>query len=156
MKAFAISIAAAMLAACSPAPSAETAAGEEASAETAQAAAPAGAEDAIVAWYRAQHGADLIEPVSIFYGDYSGDGAADALAFAYFAMGGSSAGLSVALFRNQGGQMTFARTVDDVYGMEPRNVQFAPGRITLTTSVSQEGDPRCCPTGSQDWTIATE
>jgi hypothetical protein len=156
MRAFAISLAAAILAACSPAPSAETAPGGEASAETAPAAAPAGAEDSIVAWYRSQHGVNLIEPVNIFYGDFSGDGAADALAFGYYNMGGSSAGIAVALFRNESGQMTFARTVDDVYGMEPRDVQFAPGRITLTTTMPQAGDPHCCPTGSEDWTIAAE
>lgn len=155
MKAIVLSIAMAALAACSPAPSAETASGE-AAAETAVATAPEGAEDAIIAWYRAQHGVSLIEPVNIFYGDYSGDGAADALAFGYFDMGGSGAGLSVALFRNDGGRMTFARRVDDVYGMEPRNVAFAPGRITLTTTMPRPGDPHCCPTGQQDWTIAAE
>lgn len=138
-------------AACSPA--GESPASGEAAAQTA--AAPADAEETITAWYRGQHGVSLIEPVQIFYGDFSDDGAADALAFGYFDMGGSGAGLSIALFRNQSGRMTFARTVDDVFGMEPRNVAFAPGRITLTTTMPRPGDPHCCPTGEQDWTVST-
>jgi hypothetical protein len=116
---------------------------------------PAGAEDTITAWARGLHGVNLIEPVAIFYGDYSGDGAADALAWAHYLMGGSGAGLTVGLFRNEGGRMVFVRTVDDVYGSEPRDVRFAVGRITLTTTMPNPGDPHCCPTGSQAWTIDT-
>jgi hypothetical protein len=139
------------LTACAP-PSGSATDGE-AAAPTA--AAPADAEEAIVAWYRGRHGAALIEPIEIFYGDHSGDGAADALGLGYFEMGGSGAGLTVALFRNEAGQMRFVRIVDDVFGMEPRDVAFAPGRITLTTTMPRPGDPHCCPTGSQDWTIET-
>jgi hypothetical protein len=150
------------LLACSPptAPGADKAGAPEASAPADAAAAavsstepPAGAEDAIKAWARAQHGTSLIEPVDIFYGDFTGDGAADALAFASFEMGGSGAGLSVALFRNEGGRMAFMRTDDTVFGSEPRNVRFATGRITLTTTMPKPGDPHCCPTGEQDWAI---
>lgn len=139
------------LAAC--APPTGTAANGEAAAQTAP---PPGAEEAIVAWYRGRHGRALIEPLEVFYGDYSGDGAADALAFGYFEMGGSGAGLTVALFRNESGQVRFARTVDDVFGMEPRDVAFAPGRITLTTTMPRPGDPHCCPTGEESWTIETD
>lgn len=145
---FALSLA---LAACSP--PART--GVEAGPASASAQTPAGADETIAAWYRARHGSNLIEPVETFYGDFSGDGAADALAFGYFDMGGSGAGLTIALFRNQNGTMTLVRTIDDVFGMEPRNVAIAPGRITLTTTMPQPGDPHCCPTGSQDWTIET-
>lgn len=156
IKALVLSLGFAALLACSPAPSAETAAGPgEAVAQPAADAAPAGAGETITAWYRQQHGVALIEPVQIFYGDFSGDGAADALAFGYFDMGGSGAGLSVALFRNQSGQMSLVRTVDDVFGMEPRDVAFSPGQITLTTTMPRPGDPHCCPTGEQTWTIDT-
>lgn len=137
---------------CSPATQADGAG--EAAAQTAS-TAPAGAEDTITTWYRAQFGVELIEPVDIFYGDFSGDGAFDALAFGYFQMGGSSAGLSVTLFSNQAGRMTFVRIVDEVFGMEPRDVAFSTGQITLTTTVPRAGDPHCCPTGSQQWTIST-
>lgn len=116
---------------------------------------PPGGEEAINAWFRERHGADLFDPVSIEWGDFTGDGAADALGWGYFAMGGNSAGTTIALFRNDDGAMTFVRTADDIYGQEPRDIVIAPGRITLTTSVLRDGDARCCPTGSQDWTIDT-
>lgn len=154
IRSIAIGLAFSVLAACSPPASNTAAAPGEAAAQT-SAGAPAGADDAIAAWYRQQHGVNLIEPVNTFYGDFSGDGAADALAFGYFDMGGSGAGLTIALFRNESGNMSLVRTVDDVFGMDPRNVQFSQGRITLTTTMPRPGDPHCCPTGSQDWTIET-
>ncbi|MDX2236589.1 MAG: hypothetical protein NW203_03405 [Hyphomonadaceae bacterium] len=119
----------------------------------AQQAAPAGAQAAIGAWARARHGDLVFDPIEIFYGDFTGDGAADAMAWIYFSSGGNSASLDVALFRNVGGRMTYLRSEDAVYGETPRNVRFAPGRITLTTTMPRPGDPRCCPTGSQSWTI---
>jgi hypothetical protein len=134
------------------------------SAERSAAIQPPGADAAITAWARARArthastlpGTTLIEPVDILYGDFTGDGQADALAFAYFDVGGSAAHLIVTLFRHEDGRMTFMRTVDDVYGLEPRNARFSKGRIVLTTTVPNPGDPHCCPTGSQDWTIRTE
>lgn len=115
---------------------------------------PSGAEAAITAWARGRHGDLVFDPIDIFYGDFSGDGAADAMAWIYYSSGGNSASLDVALFRNVGGRMTYVRSEDAVYGETPRNVRFAPGRITLTTTMPRPGDPRCCPTGSQNWTIA--
>lgn len=144
------------LAACSP-PAAQAPEGsaDPTAAQTSD-AAPAGGEEAINAWFRERHGADLFDPVSIEWGDFDGDGAADALGWGYYAMGGTSAGTTIALFRNDNGIMTFVRTADDVYGQEPRDIVIAPGQITLTTSVPRDGDPHCCPTGSQDWTIETD
>lgn len=160
----------AVLWACSPPqsyenPSAEGAPAEtaalsegDASAQTPSAAnvrAPANAEAAIIAWARAQAGSSIIEPVTIFYGDFTGDSAPDALAWVDYDSGGSSANHLVALFRNTDGRMTHLRNDETVYGSEPRNVAFATGRITLTTTMPRPGDPHCCPTGSEDWTINT-
>ncbi|MGE0829763.1 MAG: hypothetical protein AB7O04_10475 [Hyphomonadaceae bacterium] len=139
---------------CSPAAQTGADAGPaQAQAGEAQAAegGPAGGEAIITAWARQHEG--LIEPVDMFFGDFTGDGAADAIAFAYVATGGSSANLVIGLFRNEGGRLAFWRTDETVYGMEPRDVAFAPGRITLTTTMPRPGDPHCCPTGSQTWTI---
>ncbi|MBL8550777.1 MAG: hypothetical protein JNJ73_12405 [Hyphomonadaceae bacterium] len=147
-------LAAAMLAvlgACGQQPGA----GGKAGAAAGAAAPPANAEAAITAWARGLHGTSLIEPVAIFYGDFSGDGAVDALAWADYETGGSSANHTVALFRNEGGAMTFLRTDETVYGSEPREVGFTPGFIRLTTTMPKEGDPHCCPTGSQEWMIET-
>ncbi|MBC7770282.1 MAG: hypothetical protein H7124_15990 [Phycisphaerales bacterium] len=148
-----------VLAACSP----PTAGSDGASAGPAEAAAqtpggaPAGAEAAIMSWARSQFGeTNVFEPVDIFYGDFTGDGAPDALAWVLYSGGGNSALLDVALFRNQGGRMTYYRSAADVYGGEPRDVVFANGRITLTSTMPRPGDARCCPTGSENWTIETD
>lgn len=116
---------------------------------------PSGAVAQITAWARSQRGDYLIEPISMFFGDFTGDGAADGLAFIYSETGGSAVDLTVALFRNQSGRMAHWRNDPTVRGMEPRNVTFAPGEIRVTTTMPQPGDPRCCPTGRQTWTIRT-
>ncbi|MGH6951401.1 MAG: hypothetical protein ACREH4_11035 [Vitreimonas sp.] len=153
-----LAAAALALAACSPpqaaqapeAPAAETPA---MAAQPAAAEAPAGASDAITAWYRQRLGATLIEPVEVFYGDFSGDGAADAVAWAYHSTEGNMTEHVLALFRNEGGQMTFVRTEDSVQGSEPTNVAVSAGRVTLTTKTHTPSDPGCCPTGASDWVI---
>lgn len=117
--------------------------------------APAGADAAINAWARKQFGDSVFEPIHIFYGDFSGDGAPDALAMVLYAGGGNSANVAWPLFRNDGGQMALVRIHEGVYGDEPRNVVFTRGRITLTTRMPRPDDPRCCPSGSQNWTINT-
>ena len=62
------------------------------------AGAPTGAEDAILTWARTQFGpSNVFEPVEIFYGDFTGDGAPDALAWVMYSGGGNSALLDVAL-----------------------------------------------------------
>jgi hypothetical protein len=156
-----IALAAALaLCACSPPQPAQTTQAPEpgpatAPAQPAAAEAPAGASEAITAWYRQRLGAALIEPVEVFYGDFSGDGAVDAVAWGYPNTDGNMTDHVLALFSNDGGQMVFVRTDEAVQGSEPRDVVFAPGRITLATKVPLPSDPGCCPTGSQDWTIET-
>lgn len=155
-----VAAALAALGACTPPPASQSprpSAGEPVAAAATQpaaaAAAPAGASEAITAWYRERLGATLIEPVEVFYGDFSGDGAADALAWGYHSTEGNMTGHVLALFRNEGGRMVFVRTQDAVDGSEPRDVVFAPGRITLATKTHLPSDPGCCPTGSSDWVI---
>ncbi len=113
-------------------------------------------DNTILTWARQQYGSSLYEPVQTFYGDFTGDGAADALAWVMFTGGGNSDMLNVALFRNESGVMVYFRSTDDVFGIDPRNVLFTPGRITLTSTMPRPGDPRCCPTGSQNWVIDTK
>jgi len=158
MKRFAMALSLLALAACSP-PSATSdavsAGPAEAAAQT-PAAAATGADEAILAWARGQYGANnVFEPVETFYGDFTGDGAPDALAWVMYSAGGNSAMLDVALFRNQGGRMVYYRSDPNVYGSEPRNVAFANGSITVTSTMPRPGDARCCPTGEQSWTIGT-
>lgn len=108
----------------------------------------------ILVWARDRHG----EPVHVqtFYGDFTGDGLDDALAWVLYPSGGNSEFLDVALFRNEGGLMAYFRSIDNVFGGNPRDVVFDQGRITLTTTMPKQGDPRCCPTGSRNWVINTK
>jgi hypothetical protein len=110
----------------------------------------------ILAWAHEQCGEYVFYPVQTFYGDFTGDGLDDALAWILYPSGGNSDLLDVALFRNERDQMTYYRSVDNVFGGDPRNVVFEQGRITLTTTMSNPGEPRCCPTGSQNWVIDTK
>ena len=41
----------------------------------------------------------------------------------------------------------------EIFGHEPRNVQFLADRWIITTTMPKPSDPRCCPTGTTDWTI---
>jgi len=114
------------------------------------------ADDAILAWARERHGEHVYQPIQIFYGDFTGDGLVDALAWVLYPSGGNSDFLDVALFRNEDGLMAYYRSVDDVFGSNPRDVVFDQGRITLTTTMPKPDDPRCCPTGLRDWVIDTK
>jgi hypothetical protein len=117
---------------------------------------PAGDRDAAIgAWARARYGDTLRGEPQIFYGDFTGDGAPDALAWMTYNDGGLHNFGEGVLFRARGGRMVFWRVDETALGEAPRDVTFAPGRITLTTTVLQDGDARCCPTGEQDWTIET-
>ena len=112
--------------------------------------------ETITAWARERHGDRFIEPVSVGFGDFTGDGAKDAIAFVLYHNDGNSASLDVALFKNAGGTLTFHKIVQGVFGDEPRDFVFSPGSITLTTTMPKPGDARCCPTGSRQWTVKTD
>lgn len=142
------------LAACSP-PAGQTEGSAEPTVAQSPDEPPAGGEDAIRAWVQQNAGGELIGDPEFFYGDFNGDGAADALVHYLTPLGMNNFNVNWALFRNEAGTMTFLRRDESVFGTEPRDVVFADGSITLTTTMPNEGDPRCCPTGSQNWTIAT-
>lgn len=110
--------------------------------------------ETISVWARDRKGESV--NVQTFYGDFTGDGRDDALAWVLYPSGGNSEFLDVALFRSEGGHMVYYRSIDNVFGGNPRDVVFDQGRITLTTTMPKQGDPRCCPTGSRDWVIDTK
>lgn len=109
----------------------------------------------ILAWAHEQHGHNVYQPIQIFYGDFTGDGMDDALAWILYPSGGNSDFLDVALFRYENGQLSYYRSVDNVFGGNPRNVVITPGQITLTTTMHKPDEPRCCPTGERQWVIDT-
>ena len=93
--------------------------------------------------------------VRIFYGDLSGQGTRDALAFLTYSTGGNSESLTTWIWRDTGLDYALekAPSLDEVFGIEPRDVRFSPGRIEVTTTVPNPGDPRCCPTGQKTFVI---
>lgn len=109
----------------------------------------------INAWVRAHYGDSLRGEPEIFYGDFTGDGARDALVWVMYNDGGLHNFGEASLFRSTAAHMTFWRTDGDASGEDPRAIRIQPGRITLTTTVLQDGDARCCPTGHRRWTIRT-
>jgi len=99
----------------------------------------------------------LQEPdqVNVFYGDLTGQGTKDAISFIYSPIEGANGmALSVWVWRDRNGAYELARdATNDIFGQDPRRVQFAPGRISVTTTVLKPGEPRCCPTGTKTFTI---
>ena len=88
----------------------------------------------------------------IFYGDYNGNGAQDALAFVYAYSGGNSVAQEVWLLSSDSGFWARVTQVE-VYGQSPRDVRFSPGQILVTTDMPGPNDPRCCPSEETTWTL---
>ncbi|AUH64938.1 hypothetical protein CX676_12780 [Paracoccus zhejiangensis] len=93
--------------------------------------------------------------VHIFYGDLTGRGTSDAVSFVYYDAGGSAERLATWIWLDADGEYELARTVpnEEVFGYEPRGVSFAPGRVTVTTTVPQANDAHCCPTGERTFVL---
>lgn len=47
-------------------------------------------------------------------------------------------------------------SVAEVFGIDPRDVRFSAGRIEVTMTVPNAGDPRCCPTGKRRFTLSLD
>jgi hypothetical protein len=107
---------------------------------------------AAVQEYAGTLGGDVLQ-ATVFEGDFSGDGADDAIAFIYYAGGGNAAFLDISLFESSGGKLLHKRVVENVFGDDPRGVTIAPGRVEVTMTVLKPGDPRCCPSGTEHYTI---
>lgn len=94
----------------------------------------------------------------VFYGDLSGRGTNDAVALLYHPTGGNSDEITQWLFRDTGSgyRRSTARRLGEVFGIDPRNVKLSPGRIEITMTVMNPGDPRCCPTGEKTYIVALD
>lgn len=88
----------------------------------------------------------------IFYGDYNGNGAQDALAFVYAYSGGNSVAQEVWLLSSDNGFWARVTQVE-IYGQSPRDVRFGQGQVLVTTTTLGPNDPRCCPTDETTWTL---
>lgn len=101
---------------------------------------------------------DFGDPVMahVFYGDLTGAGSNDAIAFLYHPSGGNSYVLTTWIWRDteNGYVLAQAPSIEEVFGFDPRDVRFSAGRIEVTTTVPKPGDPRCCPSGEQTFALS--
>ena len=67
-----------------------------------------------------------------------------------------STSIEIGIFRKSGSGFALAGRVEGIFGHDPREVAYHPDRIEFTTTTLNEGDPRCCPTGSSRWAIDRE
>lgn len=137
-------------------------------------AAPASAQSAaesscpatapIDAWARRNNYVNMADGGDIVCGDFTGDGAPDAIVFLTSAeewTGNSLPPYGVFLFRNVGGRLQHLRTLstpDDmkIFGVGYEDTRIERGRITLVHQTLEPEDSRCCPTGVTAFTINTE
>ncbi|WP_234188400.1 hypothetical protein [Shinella sp. NM-101] len=96
--------------------------------------------------------------INLVFGDLTGTGTADAIAFVSHTSGGSSEMLTTWILRQTGGTYAIGREVsnEELFGFDPRNLQFSPGCLSVTMTVPQANDPHCCPTGTRTFTIEVE
>lgn len=94
----------------------------------------------------------------VFYGDLTGTGTNDAIAFLYHPSGGNSDVLTTWIWRDTESGYVLARapSIKEVFGLDPRDVRFAAGRIKVTTTVPKPGDPRCCPSGERTFALSLD
>ncbi|MEM9127882.1 MAG: hypothetical protein AAGB28_18985 [Pseudomonadota bacterium] len=68
--------------------------------------------------------------------------------------GGNSFDRNTGLYRRTASGWTHVMPLQ-IFGIQPRDPVFAPGRIEITTTTLGPNEPRCCPTQITTWTIDT-
>lgn len=69
--------------------------------------------------------------------------------------GGTMIQQNIGLFEHIPEGWRYAGPVTGLFGVDPRDASFAPGRIELTTTVHGLNEPQCCPTQPARWLIDT-
>ncbi len=69
--------------------------------------------------------------------------------------GGNSISITVGVFRRIAQGWVFHAPVRDLFGQDPRDPAFFPGRVEITTTMPGPNDPRCCPTVPTRWSVDT-
>lgn len=82
-------------------------------------------------------------------GDFSNDGIDDLIAMIWYFEQNSVSVETLVLQGLGGGEYTYLGRVEGIFGENPRDAVFEPGRVTFTTSVAGPDDPRCCPSTPQ-------
>ena len=81
--------------------------------------------------------------------------ATEALGIVYVHVPGSAgtATLQAGLFQKRDSGFVGVAQIKGLFGFEPRDQVFGQNDITLTTTMPNPDDPRCCPTGVGYWRI---
>ncbi|MEL6686503.1 MAG: hypothetical protein AAFP97_02660 [Pseudomonadota bacterium] len=114
---------------------------------------PIKAQIDVVAWGEESYGEALIEPVPMFFGDMNGDGVEDVLAVIYSEVGVSGSIVEPTVFIADGQDFLPYEILGPISGVEPRDVKLTYGAVELTTTVHQDGDAMCCPSGQKTWKL---
>ena len=83
------------------------------------------------------------------------EAATRAVGVLYVEIPGAAGNFNIAagVFGPSGGSWTLQAPIRDLFGTDPRDPRWEAGKLTLTTTMPKEGDPRCCPTGEAHWSI---
>ncbi|MBM7067339.1 hypothetical protein [Actibacterium sp. 188UL27-1] len=109
----------------------------------------------IQAFGGAQYG-DLYTGATVYEGDFTGDGAPDALAFIFRLMGAGGNGVitEAQLFTRVEGRLVHSGTVEGMEAGFPQRIHsWQIGRIEIEMLVYLQGDAKCCPMGRQIYSI---
>ena len=78
-----------------------------------------------------------------------------ALGIAYIYIPGSAGntGISAGIFTRQASGWVMTARVPALFGQLPRDHEFAPGVMEVTTTTLGPGEARCCPTKATRWRV---
>ena len=68
--------------------------------------------------------------------------------------GGNAIGLNAGLFRRDTDGWRYAGPLK-IFGFNPRDARFLPGRVEITTTTQGPNESRCCPTQVAKWSVDT-
>lgn len=96
-----------------------------------------------------------LENITVYEGDFTGDGQSDALVFFFVVppTGGNLVLNVTELFSRVDGTLQHAGTVEGMVGYPKRVHSWQPGRIEMVMTKLLPNEPRCCPTGEQIYSI---
>lgn len=73
--------------------------------------------------------------------------------YAYIPGSAGNTSIHVGRFMRSGSGFVLAGPVTGLFGHDPRDQAFFPGRVEITTTTLGPNEPRCCPTVPQRWSV---
>jgi hypothetical protein len=95
--------------------------------------------------------ASILSDAETFYGKFPGEAADYVVTFVFTRTGGSGANMMAVLLKGDTwGTFSVIGTAKNIYGGDPREVRFGPGRtITWVGTIMRPGDTHARPTGER-------